>query len=127
MMPDTLVVWSDLDRDFALDGAGDIKVVVNALSVVQSIKNILETMLGQRVMNNNFASTLNLNVFEPIDESTRLLASDEIKNIVEAWDNRAIVDGVTFETNSEQQLVSIAVKIGIRGHDKAFSVEKRFN
>lgn len=126
-MPEDLVVWSDLDRDFELDGKGDIKVALNANSVLQSVKNILETMLGQRVMRNNFASSVNLKVFEPIDELTRLEMSDELKTSIEAWDNRVTVDEVTFSTDGEQKLLNLVVSIAIRGHAGVFPVETRFN
>jgi len=118
--------WSDLDRQFNLDGKGDIKVARNTEAVRQSILNIMETLLGQRVMLVSFASTAGINLFEPLDELLRYQFAVEIKDTVEKWDDRVSVQEVIFNPDPEHGFADVTVRFAIVGYSQIFAAEKRF-
>ena len=115
-------IWSDLHHDIKTDAQGSIKKVINIEAVKTSIDNILRTAKGTRVMLRSFGSDLKGMLFENIDDSLTDIIADEIKDAINTWDNRVIVNAVDFKTDADRNLIEILVKFTVRGYDEVFSM-----
>ena len=110
------VIWSDLDPRIIPDGQGDIKVVENVASVMGSIDNILRTRRGERVMLPEFGSSLSSMVFENIDETLMKFVAHEVKQSIERWDDRVVVEQVQAATDPDRSAVAIVISFRIKGY-----------
>ena len=114
------VVWSDIQEDFSIDAQGAIKVVVNADAVRTSIDNILGTFQGERVMLPSFASKIRAMLFEPMTTELQQFIADEIKSVVEKWDNRVTVLSVDYFQKADSGMITMKIAYVIRGYSKIF-------
>lgn len=120
------VVWSELDRTLASNAQGDITLATNVEAVRNSIENILATMMGERVMRMSFASRMRAALFEPNDEALQYAAAAEVREVIEAWDDRVAVAGVSFETDPEHGWAKIGVRYRVVGYQDVFQLERKY-
>lgn len=116
-------VWSEIDPRFIPDGQGRLKRVVNVEAVIAGIDNILRTRKGERVMLPSFGSILPDIVFEPLNSTAIKLISRTLKEEVEHWDNRVIVENVEVYTNPDESSLSIKLFFRVRGFSNIFKYE----
>lgn len=117
-------VWSDIDSEFRLDSAGGIIVRPDIESVRQSIDNILRTRKGERLFLPQFGSSLEDLIFEPMDELSLMRVSRRIKDEIEFWDNRVIVDFVGFEKDEDTGTLYLLVRFGVKGFGGVYTYRK---
>lgn len=110
-----LEIWSDLDHRVVLDSQSAVKKVINIEAVLTSIENILRTAPGERVFLPTFALGLGDLLFEPITNRLLSKISDSIKNAIETWDDRVIIDGVDFKSDPDMSSVDVTLTLRIRG------------
>lgn len=115
-------IFSDIHHDIKVDAQGSIKKVINIDAVKTSIDNILRTAKGTRVMLRSFGSGLKGMLFENIDDSLTDIIADEIKESINIWDNRVIINSINFKTDADRNSVEVLVKFAIRGYDEVFSM-----
>ena len=114
------VVWSDLDHRLIQDGQGRLKLVENAASVMTSIDNILRTSQGERVMLPAFGGNLRAVLFENITQTMMKVLSRQVKDTIEAWDDRVAIQEVELQADPDRSTVSITIAFSIRGHGNIF-------
>jgi phage baseplate assembly protein W len=117
-------IWSEISHELITDGQGAVKRVMNVNSVYSSIDNILGTRRGQRVMLPTFASTLGDMLFQPIDSHLSSYMADEIKSVIEAWDDRVYVINVNYSADPDNNAVSLSILFKIRGFENTFTYRK---
>lgn len=117
-------IWSDLDHRLIQDAQGRLKKVINVQSVMTSIDNILRTYKGERVMLPEFGSVLKSIVFELIDSDLVDFISRDIKDAIEAWDDRVDVKEVSFLSEPDENAISLRLMFAIRGYEQIFKYEK---
>jgi len=115
-------IWSDLHQSLITDVQGSIKKSINTESIKTSIDNILRTSKGERVMLRDFGSNLKGMLFENINNSLTNIISDEIKNAINTWDDRVIVNAIDFKTYADENQVVITIKFAVRGYNDIFSM-----
>lgn len=115
-------IWSDLHHDLVVDAQGSIKKVVNIDAVKTSIDNILRTAKGERVMLRDFGSDLKGMLFENMSNDLADMIADDIKKSINTWDNRVLVNSISFEMYPDRNEVKILIKFGIRGFADIFSM-----
>ena len=115
-------IWSDLHQSLTKDSSGKLKKVINIEAVKTSIDNIMRTSKGERCMLRNFGSDLKSMLFENINDALTDIVSDEIKNAINIWDNRVIVNSINFITNADRNEVQVAIHFVVRGYDEIFSL-----
>jgi phage baseplate assembly protein W len=123
-MANTTEIWSDLHQSFVTDSHGRIKRSVNIDAVMTSIDNIIGTSQGERVMLPTFASRMKDLLFEPMDETLGRLISDELKRVIEAWDDRPSITGIDIVTDPTTNFVAIHVHFTIKGYPEAYTYTK---
>jgi len=119
-------IWSEIDSRFVPDAQGRLKRVINVEAVKAGIDNILRTRKGERVMLPNFGSILPDIVFEPLTSTSVKLLRRIIKEDVERWDDRVIVETTDFYLDADNSSLSISLYFRIRGFSNIFTYETEF-
>ena len=114
-------IWSDLDPLLKADQHGNLQLDINVAAVAGSIDNIIRTSPGERVFLPQFALGLRNLVFEPVNSNLLNKFADQIKTSVEIWDPRVNVAGVDFNTDPDNNIVSLTVRFNIVGFTQTFS------
>ena len=82
-------------------------------NVRESIRLILLTEPGERLMREEFGCGLRRYLFEPNTATTRALIKERIQNSLTRWEPRVRVDDVSVEPDAEDARV-VAVQISFR-------------
>ena len=113
-------VWSDLHHNIDIDAQGAIRKVLNIEAVKTSIDNILKTRPGERVMLPTFAGGLQDLVFEPTKPYVYNRIADRIRNAITVWDDRLMVETISFEVDADNNEVRVFLRFSIRGYANIF-------
>lgn len=102
------------------DGRGGIALVSDTEKIEQSIRIILSTPIGQRVMRPTFGSRLHELVFAPLNPETFGLAELYVEEALTFWEPRIEVLEVNARGDPDQpSLLLIAVDYRIKAtHDQ---------
>ena len=117
------VIWSEIDHRFVSDGQGNIKIATNVGAVLSSIDNILRTSKGERVMRPDFGSNLADVIFEPVNATAIKFITRSLKDEIEKWDDRVIIDALDVYPAPDQNLISVTILFHIAGMDKIIKYE----
>jgi len=115
--------WSDLHPGLIQDAQGRLKIVTDVAAVMSSIDNILRISPGECVFLPQLGCGIQGMVFENITPTLAKLLSNEIKDKIEAWDNRVSVVDVGFDSNPEKLSVTVVVQFVIKGLAGIFRYE----
>jgi uncharacterized protein len=96
----------------ALDAQGEIALDGGAENIAQSVRLILETNLGERVMRPEFGSGLRAAIFENIDATTLALTRHHIERALTQWEPR--IDQLSIVTEARPSLGRIDVELRYR-------------
>lgn len=114
-------IWSDLYQELGPDGSGALRKVVNVDSVRTSITNILSTYQGERVFLPEFASRLRGLVFETLTPNLVNRLSEEVKSVIERWDPRVSVTGLSFKQDTDNNYIEITVQFNLLSYTETFT------
>jgi len=114
-------IWSEIDPNFVPDSKGLLKTVTNVDSVKAAINNILKTRKGERVMIPSFGSSLQDILFEPLNSTGIKLLSRTIKEDIERWDDRVVIENVEIYPNPDESSLSLTIGFRIKGFTNIFS------
>ena len=120
------VVWSDIQENFNIDSGGSVKTVINIDSVRTSVDNIIGTFQGERCMLPSFASRIKDLLFEPLTEQLMDFIGNEVKRVIEKWDDRVYILGVNFFADHDRNYVEIQISYNIRGYSQVFYYSKEY-
>lgn len=101
--------YSDLDYKLRKDSSGNVIIHENNKAIDQSIKTILSTYPGERIMLPEFGSRFKELLFDPMDEDTIDNMEYEIKEALDRWEPRISVDEVTIEEDLNKQTYNILI------------------
>jgi len=82
--------------------------------IIMSIRQIIGTILGSRVMRRDFGSRIQDIPFEPADESTVALIRHFVVGAVTRWEKRVRLTGLLVQFNPTISQLQIAVTFRIR-------------
>jgi len=102
------------------DGRGGMALVSDAEKIEQSIRIILSTPIGQRVMRPTFGSRLHELVFAPLNPETLGLAELYVEEALTFWEPRIDVLEVTARSDPNQpSLLLVGIDYRIKAtHDQ---------
>lgn len=84
-------------------------------SISESIRIILGTSKGERVMRPDFGCNINELVFAPNNSNTRSLACYHIEEALVKWEPRIILEEVSAEPNADNESrIDIRIKYKVR-------------
>lgn len=81
------------------DGSGEIETTAGEDDVEASIRLIIGTAKGERVMRPEFGCGIHDHVFDTIDTSTRTLIETSVEDALVEWEPRIVVEDVTVTTD----------------------------
>lgn len=107
----------------ALDADGRVVPVVGEAAVEQSVRLILSTAVGERIMRPDFGCGLHGRIFDPgTTESTGQLIGD-IRSALARWEHRAeLVDMSIGVDDTDQSKRLIELTIQIKGTNSRFNL-----
>ena len=104
------------------DKRRSVKLAEYEESIRQSIRIILETARGERVMRPDFGCGIHERVFALNDSATRGIVEDEVREALLDWEHRIeVLDVEVTAEGPEGQVLMINIEYKIR------STESRFN
>jgi phage baseplate assembly protein W len=107
------IFYSDLHIKLKKDLSQNITIVKDAESVRQSIKMILSTFPGERIMEPEFGSRVRELLFEPLDDITSNLLRSEIRDAIEKWENRVSVSSVDVNPNYDSNYYDVMINMTV--------------
>jgi len=103
-------LYSDLDLTFnRLPVTNDVAMSYDEQAVVRSVRSLLLTNFYERPFQPNLGSNLNTLLFEPVNNLTASMLSDEITNVIRNFEPRATIDTINVSPNIDG--VSFSAKI----------------
>lgn len=95
----TIVVDSDIRKNFAFN-LGDLKLLTNYDSIVQSIRNILNTKKGEVPGLVEFGSSLNSFLFEQLSETNVEALKSTLISEIQRFENRVNIVDFKYDLNN---------------------------
>jgi len=83
-----MTIYSDVNSYTPEDKA----LLTKVEAVYQSLDNIFETLVGERLFNVNFGNFLEDEIFEMMSEDSALSVFRAVTAMVERWERRVIID-----------------------------------
>lgn len=115
-----MAIWKEIDARFVKNNRGGILMAEDVSAVMSSIHNILTTRKGERIMLRSFGSSLADMLFEPMSASILTRMSDTIKRDIETWDNRPLINSVSYGQLPDRNTVELTIEFSIRGYPDIF-------
>lgn len=84
------------------DGSGSIAYAEAETDVEQSIRIVLGTAPGERVMRPQFGCGIHERVFDSIDTSTRSLIEEDVRDALLEWEPRIDVESVSATVSPDE-------------------------
>jgi len=118
-------VWSDihldLDNDYKVKGnfaSGSTKLVDVEISydvdaIFNSLFGLFNTLPGQRLLLPEYGLDIRQFLFRPVTPEMAQVIGETIKDGVEKWETRVIVDGVTVRPIADEHTYVIAIELYI--------------
>ena len=111
--------YTDLDLDFTRNPvSGDISVRNDAQAIIGSIKNIINTMSGEKKFQPNFGGNIRRLLFEPIDSITTLKIEDGLKRAILEFEPRAILQTVEVIPSPDELSYNATIIFRIRNQPR---------
>jgi len=106
--------FSDFTRNLEqVPGRGDTSRVINENAVRASIKNLIMTDRGERLMQPNIGCDIRGSLFENIDPSTILILEQNIKSTLRTYEPRCIVKGVEIIGNIDRNDLKVKIVFSV--------------
>jgi len=91
----------------------DLKPIYDANAVITSIKNILTTSPGEKLLNPNFGLDLRDYLFEPITETRAFFLGNDLYNGLSDQEPRIVIDALDVVAVPDDNTYEILLKISI--------------
>lgn len=106
--------FSDFTRNLdQIPGRGDASRVINENAVRASIRNLIMTDRGERLMQPNIGCDVRGSLFENIDPSTILILEQNIKSTLRTYEPRCIVKGVEIIGNIDNNDLKVKIVFSV--------------
>ena len=96
----------------AVAPAGEVALASDAEDIRQAILIILGTSPGERVMRPDFGAGLYALVFEPLNTTTKALATHHVEQALIRWEPR--IDSITVDVTDDARLGRLMIAISYR-------------
>jgi len=93
---------------------GNLRVLTNAESIKQSVKNIVLTNFYERPYNPEFGGDVLSQLFENMDPITEYNISKNIRVSLENYEPRAIVEDIITTVYEDQNTLAVKIKFSVQ-------------
>jgi phage baseplate assembly protein W len=95
----------------------DLIALNNANAIARSVRNLVFTYPGERFFDENLGSKISQSLFENIGEIEASVIKDEIKNTIENYEPRVILNNVIVAPNFSNNEFNVTIEYTIVGID----------
>lgn len=117
-------VYSDFNAKLKQKIDGDIEILYDEDVIVQSIRNIMATVSGERVRN-PIGSGLIQYLFEPMDDDIADDIRISISNVIKKYEPRVEIARVSVRANYEGNFYDVVMELIIRNIKRPVRVATR--
>lgn len=97
---------------------GDLITVKDDKDITQSITNLLMTNIGERPFQSSLGTRLSRLIFDPLDTATAGLIANEIKNVIERYETRVVLDTIEVVPDYEYNGFEVELVVNIIGREE---------
>ncbi|MBN2486383.1 MAG: GPW/gp25 family protein [Bacteroidales bacterium] len=90
-------------------GENGVKMVDNEEDIRQSLKILLSTIKGERIMQPEYGANMEEMLFEPLTVSFAKRISVKIERAILFYEPRIVTDDITFRQDNENGLVEVQI------------------
>ena len=108
-----LQIYYDNPELFKQNEVSDLKPIYDASAVITSIKNILTTSPGEKLLNPNFGLDLRDYLFEPITETRAFFLGTDLYNGLVDQEPRISIDTLDVVAVADENTYEITLNISI--------------
>lgn len=117
-------IYSDFKKDLEISPLSqDLTVFKDEDSVKESIRNILLTDRGERLMQPSIGGNLRAMLFENITPGVLTLIEDQVRTTLELHEPRAEIIDVEVSSNLDDNVVRIRIQFYILNNQQPISVD----
>ena len=112
-------IYSDFKKDLSISPlSSDLSLFKNEDSVKESIKNLVLTDRGERLMQPNLGGNIRAMLFENMTPAGLKLIEDQVRSVIEIYEPRAEVLDVIVNGNLDDNAVRVTVKFFITNQEQ---------
>jgi phage baseplate assembly protein W len=116
-------VFKDIPLSFtAHPVTGNVKALVNRDAVKQSVKNIVLTNFYERPYSPNLGGNILSQLFENMDSITQYEISTNIRQALDNYEPRAIIDEIKSDFYQDENAINITITFRVRNDAEPISV-----
>jgi phage baseplate assembly protein W len=116
-------VFKDIPLSFtAHPVTGNVKALVNRDAVKQSVKNIVLTNFYERPYSPNLGGDIISQLFENMDPITEYNIAKNIRQALDNYEPRAIIDEIKSDFFQDQNAINITITFRVRNDANPISV-----
>ena len=104
-----LIFFKDLPLDITVNSQGDMSDVVNADSIKQGLRMMVNTARGSRIFLPDYGCRIRAFLFEPFDEDTARRIGEELQNTIKNYEKRIQVINVNVQMDFTNNSYAIDV------------------
>ncbi len=117
-------VYADMFTDFRITALNnDVARAVNEDAVKTSIKNLLMTNRGERLMQPNIGSDIQKMLFENVSPTTMLVLKDYIEDTLSQYEPRANLIDIEVVGRPDNNAVNITVVFSVVNNERPSKVD----
>ena len=117
-------LYSDFYKDLRITPVSkDVALLKDEDAVKQSIRNLLLTNPGERLMQPNIGAGISALLFENITPGTLKLIQSKVKSTIRTYEPRAELIDVSVSSNYDDNKVSVFVSFYVRNVDQPITLD----
>lgn len=102
--------YSDISTNFSQHPIQrDVSLLLNEDAVKRSLRNILLTSKGERLIDPDFGAGLTRYLFEPLIPSTVQIIKTEIKNAIETYEPRVLINKIDVSGDTAKNELRVSI------------------
>ena len=119
-----ITIYQDFKKNLELSPvSADITVWKDEDAVKDSIKNLILTDKGERLMQPNLGGNIRAMLFENITPSTLLLIQDQVRTTIQLHEPRAELIDVIATSNIDDNAVSVRIVFYVRNVQQPITLD----
>lgn len=119
-----ITIYTDFKKNLEVSPVSDdLTVFKDEDAVKESIKNLLLTDRGERLMQPNVGGNIRAMLFENITPGVLTMIEDQVRTTIDLYEPRAEVIDVVVTSNIDDNVVKIQVQFYIRNNQQPISVD----
>lgn len=116
-------VFKDIPLSFtAHPVTGNVKALTNRDAVKQSVKNIVLTNFYERPYNPALGGDVRSQLFENMDSLTEYNISKNIRQALDNFEPRAIVDEIKTQAIEDRNIINVTITFRVRNSSEPITV-----